>query len=212
MSTTGNRPGPSRPGGRTARTRAAVLDALVDELIETGYAGLTVESVARRAGVHATTVYRRWGNVEGLIIDELDRFSSHEIPVPDTGSFLGDLTGLARGVVALYTDNPQAHPLLETLVAAATSDPHAAKALREFFAIRSQRAAIIVERAVKRGELRADTDGVEVIAALAAPIYYRLLVSRRPLDSMLADRAATAAHAAAVSGAFSTPLPDSPSA
>lgn len=188
-----------------------MLDALVEELVETGYASLTVENVARRAGVHATTVYRRWGNVEGLIVDQMDRFSSHEIPIPDTGSCLDDLRGLARAIVAFYCDSPQAQTFLETLVAAAASDPQAAEALHEFFAVRGERAAIVVERAVKRGELPADTDGAELIAALAAPIYYRLLVSRKPIDTAVADRTAYAAYAAALSGVFSTPPPDSAS-
>src|SRR5690349_18554003 len=80
-----------RPGGRTARVREAVLDATLAELAGRGYAGLTVEGVAARSGVHKTTVYRRWGGVEGLIADALDRGSRLPWPVPDTGTVRGDL-------------------------------------------------------------------------------------------------------------------------
>ncbi|MEU4828600.1 TetR family transcriptional regulator, partial [Actinomadura sp. NPDC023710] len=52
--------GAVRPGGRTARTRAAVLAATQGELEEAGYAGLTLEKVAERSGVHLATLYRRW--------------------------------------------------------------------------------------------------------------------------------------------------------
>jgi hypothetical protein len=51
--------GGPRPGGRTARTRAAVLRAVLDELAGGGYAGTTVERVAARAGIAKTTIYRR---------------------------------------------------------------------------------------------------------------------------------------------------------
>jgi AcrR family transcriptional regulator len=50
-----------RPGGRSARVRAAAIAATLAELAETGYSALSLENVARRAGVHKTTLYRRWG-------------------------------------------------------------------------------------------------------------------------------------------------------
>ncbi|MFC7589155.1 TetR/AcrR family transcriptional regulator [Nonomuraea antimicrobica] len=53
--------GTVRPGGRTARVRAAVLEATQDELVERGFHELTMDQVAARAGVGKTTVYRRWG-------------------------------------------------------------------------------------------------------------------------------------------------------
>ena len=60
-------PGSRRPGGRTARTRAAVMRAVIGELIDNGYAGATVERVAVRAGVAKTTIYRRWRSMDGLL-------------------------------------------------------------------------------------------------------------------------------------------------
>ncbi len=63
-------PGTARPGGRTARTRAAVIQADIGELTEHGYAaGTTVEQVAARAGVAKTTIYRRWRSLDGLLAD-----------------------------------------------------------------------------------------------------------------------------------------------
>src|SRR5215204_176225 len=67
----------ARPGGRTARTRAAVLDATVAELAEHGHAALTVEAVAARAGVNKTTLYRRWGGKDGLLADAVGPGYSH---------------------------------------------------------------------------------------------------------------------------------------
>ena len=65
-------PGSRRPGGRTARTRTAVRDAVLTGLAEHGYPALTVEYVAEHSGVHKTTLYRRWGGVEGMVADAVD--------------------------------------------------------------------------------------------------------------------------------------------
>ncbi|MFI0777237.1 TetR/AcrR family transcriptional regulator [Streptomyces sp. NPDC021212] len=88
-------PGTVRPGGRTARTRAAVRDAVLTGLAEHGYPGRTVEYVAERSGVHKTTVYRRWGSVEGLVADALRLAGEDSWTAPDTGILDGDLRALA---------------------------------------------------------------------------------------------------------------------
>ncbi|WP_439677916.1 TetR-like C-terminal domain-containing protein [Embleya sp. MST-111070] len=193
-----------RPGGRTARTRAEVLSAVLAELGEPDQGGLTMENVARRSGVHVATIYRRWRTVEGLIVDLLTWISFNEIPFPDTGSLEGDLRALSRSIVALYRDDIRFRTMIETIVAGATRDSAAERALHDFFAERNAGAAVIVERAIARGELPPETDGIELIAALGAPVYYRMLVVRRSLDTALADRAAAAAHAAALAGAFAS--------
>ncbi|MCO5972601.1 TetR/AcrR family transcriptional regulator [Actinoallomurus soli] len=190
-----------RPGGRSARVRAAVRAATLSELAEKGYAALTVEGVAARSGVHKTTVYRRWGGVEGLIADALEMAAEEPWPIPDTGSVEEDLRALTRLVVTGFTD-PDEGPVSTAFVAAALQDPAAAAALHGFFASRHDQAARIVTRAVARGELPADTDPAEVVRAAVAPVYYRLFVSREPVDAGVADRAAGAALAAARAGAF----------
>jgi AcrR family transcriptional regulator len=93
-------PGTLRPGGRTARTREAVLQAVIDELSDNGYAGATVERVAERADVAKTTIYRRWGSIDGLLADFMADRAARDIPVPDEGGLDTDLNALARDVVA----------------------------------------------------------------------------------------------------------------
>jgi AcrR family transcriptional regulator len=82
---------------------AAVLAATLEELAAVGYAALTVENVARRAGVHKTTIYRRWKDRESLIADALSGQIASEIPVPDTGALETDLRELARAFVRWAT-------------------------------------------------------------------------------------------------------------
>ncbi|MDO3702266.1 TetR/AcrR family transcriptional regulator [Micromonospora sp. C28SCA-DRY-2] len=191
----------TRPGGRTARVRAAVRAATLAELGEKGYQGLTVEAVAERSGVHKTTVYRRWGNVEGLIADALELASGEPWPVPDTGALDTDLRALTREVLAGFTD-PESGPVATAFVSAAVQNPAAARALHAFFAARHEQSAPVVRRAMARGELPADTDPAEVVRVAVAPLYYRLFVSGEPVDAAVADRAADAALAAARAGAL----------
>jgi AcrR family transcriptional regulator len=192
-------PGTLRPGGRTARVREAVLAAVHDELAQTRYGEMTVEQVAQRAGVAKTTVYRRWGSTEGLVLDLLRDLSNTRIPVPDTGDLAADLQALARGIVAIYRD-PATYALIGTVVAAAVSVPEARQTLTEFFAGRTAQTAIIAERAVSRGELPPGTDTIEVIRLMAAPFYYRMFITGEPVDDDVADRAAAAAVTAAKAG------------
>src|SRR5258708_25599241 len=97
-----NTPGSRRAGGGTARTRGAVMQAVIGELIDNGYAGVTVERVAARAGVAKTTIYRRWGSLDGLLADLMAEHAAQEIPVPDEGDLDADLRTLARRVVASF--------------------------------------------------------------------------------------------------------------
>ena len=193
--------GTVRPGGRTAPVRAAVLRAAADALIEQGFDRLDLADIARRAVVGKTTVYRRWGTVAGLVADLLTDMAEQSSPRSDTGSLDGDLRANARLVRSTLAD-PRQGALFRAVIVAAAGDPRAAEALHRFYALRIAEWAPCVEQAVERGELPAGTDPAEVIRAVSAPLYYRLLVSGDPVDETAADRAAVAAAAAARAGAY----------
>ncbi|MFB6438569.1 TetR/AcrR family transcriptional regulator [Streptomyces sp. NPDC056411] len=193
-------PGETRPGGRTARTRQAVLAAVFEELDDGGFAGLTMERVAQRSGIHVATLYRRWRSAEGLVCDLLTDLSG-SVPLPDTGTLPGDLRTLARSISAFYGE-ARMRRLIQAVVSAAATDPHAATAIRSFFEDRLPLAGRMVERAMVRGELPPDTDPTQVMSALGAPFYYRILIARRPVDDHLAESTATAVWAAARAGAY----------
>lgn len=202
----GVEPGAVRPGGRTARVRAAVLLAAGDVLAEEGFARLDLADVARRAEVGKTTVYRRWGTATGLVADLLLDMAQQSVPRAETGSLLGDLTANARLVRRTLAD-PRQGALFKAVIAAATCDPKAAEALHGFYAVRVEEWAPCVEQAAARGEVPADTDPYEVIRAVSAPLYYRLLTTAVPLDEATADRAAAAAAVAARAGVYVRPRP-----
>ncbi|HEY3000925.1 MAG TPA: TetR/AcrR family transcriptional regulator [Kribbellaceae bacterium] len=176
-----------RPGGRSARVKAAVLASVLDELIESGYAGLTVERVAARAGVHKATVYRRWPVKENLVADALLAQTGRTVPMPDTGSVREDLRLLARAVIANIT-SPQGEGLVRTLVSDAARVPAIAAAARSFWTERFALAGALVQHGIDRGELPPRTDPDFLIESLIAPLYLRLLVTKQPLTDEYADR------------------------
>ncbi|KJY35248.1 MULTISPECIES: TetR/AcrR family transcriptional regulator [Streptomyces] len=194
-------PGTVRPGGRTARVRAAVLEAAGDMLAEQGFHGLDLAEVARRAAVGKTTVYRRWGTVAGLVADLLTDMAEQSLPRSDTGSLEEDLLANAR-LVARTLSDPRQGPLFKAVIAAATCDARTAEALHRFYEVRVAEWAPCVQEAVERGELPGGTEASDVVRAVSAPLYYRLLTTDAPLDEAAARRAAGAAVAAARAGAF----------
>ncbi|MFB7256163.1 TetR/AcrR family transcriptional regulator [Streptomyces nojiriensis] len=192
-----------RTGGRSARVRAQVLEAVGALLLEAGYDGLTVDAVAERAGVHRTTVYRRWRDVGALLADVLDTASDDTWSPPDTGSLEGDLTALNQEVYeALAGGGPT---LTTALIAAGFRSPEAAAALSRFWEDRYARCAVVVTRAAGRGELPGPADGRALLVAATAPLYHELLLVRAAPDPALPHRAARAAAAAARAGAFGAP-------
>jgi AcrR family transcriptional regulator len=176
-----------------------VLAATLAALAETRYRDLTVEQVAQRAGVAKTTVYRRWGSTEGLVLDLLRDLTAGRPPAPDNGNLDSDMRALARDILAAYA-NPGLSTVVASVVSAAVHLPEARQTLSDFFTARTTEMAIIAERAVQRGDLPADTDPVEVIRMLGAPFCYRRFITGEPVDEEVADRAAAAAVAAARAG------------
>ncbi|WP_101782891.1 TetR/AcrR family transcriptional regulator [Nonomuraea indica] len=192
---------PDRPVGRGAKVSAAVHAATLAELVDKGYAALTVEAVAARAGVHKTTVYRRWKDRESLVVDALTGQAAADVPVPDTGSVEDDLRALARSLVAMVTAG-SGPALLAAMFSGGAALPEIAEARHHVFGDRLRRARPVVTRAIERGELPAGTDPDELLRTLAAPIYFRLLMTAEPVDGTTADQAVRVTLAAARSGAL----------
>lgn len=182
--------GTQRPGGRTERTRQAVLHATLDLLAERGFGELTVDAVAERSGVHKTTVYRRWSSPDGLVAAALQMGAEDDWTAPDTGSLEDDLYEVAAEVVRYFTE-PALKELPTASVLAAFQSPQAAEALHDFYADRHVRMAPIAERAVARDEIpagdgrgRARAGGVRADLLSAVPV-----AGKRHGDGGAGDRA-----------------------
>jgi AcrR family transcriptional regulator len=198
--------GTVRAGGRTARVRAAVFEAAFLELRVRGYGAASIEDIAARAGVHKTTIYRRWETKDKLLADALRDLVDIKVLTPDTGSIETDLREFARWIVDVLTSDVGV-AAVSVLFSDAGRLPEIAEIKRELFVERHKLAALMVERAIKRGELPVGTDSRELIGLAVAPIYYRLLVTGEPINPAVADRAAVAALAAARAGALTTASP-----
>jgi AcrR family transcriptional regulator len=189
-----------RRGGRSARVKAAVLAGVVDELAEFGYAGVTFERIAARAGVHKATVYRRWPTKEKLVVDALLIQLSQVIPMPDTGSVREDLRILNHAVVMFIT-SPQGEGLLRALVSQAMLHPEIVAIGRTFWSERFSLVGGVIRRGIERGELPADTDTDFLLETIIGPLYLRLLVTAQPLTTDFVDRVVDWAIAAACNNA-----------
>ncbi|WP_245787281.1 TetR/AcrR family transcriptional regulator [Amycolatopsis saalfeldensis] len=175
-----------RSGGRSARVRADVLAATLEALAEHGTGALTVSEVARRSGVHATSIQRRWGTLQNLILDALLSYSQEQLPTPDTGNLRDDLIALAR-LIASYLDTPLGVALAEAMVAA-DDDPTLADSRAQFWQGRYEATRIVVRRAADRHELAADADHQLALELLVAPLHFRALLTRQPIDEGWIER------------------------
>jgi AcrR family transcriptional regulator len=194
-----------RPGGRSARVREAVLEATIEAIADGGYAGLTIDGVARRAGVHKTTVYRRWETREALVLDALLARSASQVVVPDTGSLRGDLVALLRSIAANITSREGralvVALLLETRGIAGFEDLR-----QQFWATRFELVTAVIEHAIARGELDPTTDADLFVELAIAPLYLRVLVTGEEIDDAFVI--AVTDHVITGAGASSTPLTD----
>jgi AcrR family transcriptional regulator len=169
---------------RGEHVRRTVLTAAFDELAENGANAATVAGVARRSGVHETTIYRRWVTKEKLFVEAMLSRSAEEIPTPDTGSIRGDLIAVVRAVIA-YVTSPVGLAALH--VASLTVDDQL-DARRAFWAGRLDALRPVVERGIARGELRPDTDAGLLLETLIAPLHGRLLLTGETVDEQLGER------------------------
>ncbi|MCX3060225.1 TetR/AcrR family transcriptional regulator [Streptomyces beihaiensis] len=190
-------PGTRRPGGRTARNREAVLEAALELLSELGYAATCVQDIANRSKVAASTIYRRWGNRDGVILDLAQTLVAEPAgALPDTGDLERDLALLGQVIVDVMS-SPRGGVVQSALVAAGVDSPTARKTLAQIVNRRVEDTKLIAERAIERGDVPAGTDARHVINTLAAPIYHRWYIGgERPTTEELHRYARVAAHAA----------------
>ena len=170
---------------RGEHVRQTVLAAAFEELAANGFDGATVAGIAKRSGVHETTVYRRWVTRENLLVAALLERSADAIPTPDTGSTRRDLLAIVRGIIA-YVRSPEGGAVLRA--AALPVDDTYAELREGFWARRLDALSPAVARGIERGDLRADSDARLLLEMLVAPIHGRLLLTGEPVDDDLAEQ------------------------
>lgn len=129
----------------------AILSAAADELVESGYDGLTMDRVAQRAGTNKNTLYRRWPSRAALAVAAYRQIALDDQPLPDTGALRSDALELLRRANRSWTS--PAGRVRRSLLAGVAGDP-------ELLALIHDRAGdagsavwlTILGRAVARGE------------------------------------------------------------
>jgi AcrR family transcriptional regulator len=169
-----------RTGGRSARVREAVLKATLRAVAEQGADAASISEIARSAGVHETSIYRRWPTKEHLVLDALLDYSEATLPIPDTGSLRGDLIEFATEVTA-YLASPLGTTLARAM-AVAGDDDTLATARAQFWKSRLDLSSAMIERAKVRGEVPIDLDVAIALELVIAPLHFRALLTRQASD------------------------------
>jgi AcrR family transcriptional regulator len=169
------------PDRRSERARQAILDAALELCGEQTYAGLTMEGIAKRAGVGKQTIYRWWQSKAAILLEGIAERGGATLNFPDTGDVIADLRTQMNEVVRSF-NSPTFAAYSRGLIAAAQSDPEIAAAVVEtIIKPRVDQCVARLESARQAGQLRPDVDLPDLVELLYAPLYYRLLLHTRPV-------------------------------
>lgn len=161
-----------------------ILDAALDVLAETGYAGMTMDMVAARAKAGKATVYRRWTSKSELVLDAvvcMKKVDTDPAKIPDTGTLRGDLIAMIK--TPSIEDNERKLRIVAGIISMLSSSPELAEAAnRAIVEPRANINRVIMRRAMDRGEIAADCD-IETLALISpSMVAYRLLILGKPVD------------------------------
>ncbi|MCG7609749.1 TetR family transcriptional regulator [Mycolicibacterium sp. (ex Dasyatis americana)] len=166
----------------------AIESAFFEELAAVGYGRLSVDAVARRAGVGKAAIYRRWKSKQDLAVDLVTKVAVAAIDVPDTGTLRGDVRAyLQNGREALT--HRLARTIIPDLLAEAARDPdYAAVIAGQIREPRRLKAAQLFERARQRGEITDDADIDVALDMIGGALYWRQSVMQLDADDKYLDR------------------------
>jgi AcrR family transcriptional regulator len=164
----------------------AIMVATIDLLEREGFARLTMEGVAERAGVGKASLSRRWPNKVALVVEVVRRLAQPQVDLPDTGNLHDDMLAYVRIIVRSRRAKAD---ILGAVGNELVSHPELAQAFRtEILAVLRSKFTILLQRGIDRGELPASTD-VELLADLApALLHHRHLSTGEPMDERLMRR------------------------
>ncbi len=175
---------------RDPRIDDAVLRATVQLIGKTGYADLSVDAIARRAGTSKPAIYRRWPSKAHLVHEAVFPIGD-ATALPDTGSLAGDVREMMRRTVAVLT-SPAARAALPGLVGEMATDLTLHTALLERFGdILSRGLTERLDAAAARGEVRPEVTAADLVEALAGITFLALLTRGEALDDAWVERTAT---------------------
>ena len=173
---------------RVERSRRVILRAALAELGEVGYGAFTIESVAARAGVGKSTIYRHWPGKLPLIADAFQSLNVQPASPEEGGSPRERVVRLMRHLAegAGAADSLFA-ACVPALIDAAERDPEVRRFHHAYNAKRRQRLVDVIAEGVKAGDFPAGLDPEIAALALIGPIFYRRLMTDKPFDPARVD-------------------------
>lgn len=158
-----------------------MLRATLELLDEVGPDDLTVAAVAARSGVHETTLYRRWRNIDQLVLDALTSLSAQHIDFPDMKSVSEDLLATAERLNG-FLQTPIGQVVTRALIGPLKATPTSTERSTEFWMGRLESGNAIYQRAVARGDWPPGKDFTTILETLAARIHFRVSLLNMPFD------------------------------
>ncbi|MEU8657965.1 TetR/AcrR family transcriptional regulator [Actinoplanes philippinensis] len=175
---------------RSERSRNAILQAAMDLLQEKGYADLTVEGIAARAGVGKQTIYRWWGGRGPVVLDALvEQHSGSGGPpaLPDTGDLEADLRPVIRAIVAELADNRLSATTRALTIETLSSEDFAGRMRDRLLRPQLDTVKNRLRSARAAGQVRAGVDLDQAVELLIGPMYHRWMMRTGPLTEEYAD-------------------------
>lgn len=166
---------------RVERSRVVILQAAVDELAEVGYGGVTIESVATRAGVGKSTIYRHWPDKLELIADAFETFHERLVPDVETRPPRESVELLVRHVAQVVVDSTFSR-CIPALIEGAERDARVREFHHRYSGERRQALVDLIALGIETGDFRADLEPELATVALLGAIFYRRLMTNEPFD------------------------------
>lgn len=166
---------------RIERSRRVIREAALREFAEYGYRGFTIESVAARAGVGRSTVYRHWEDKLALIADALETLNEQPAPDPTHANPRERVEILLRHLADVLSDSPFAS-CVPALIEAAEHEATVRDFHHSYSARRRQTLVNSIAAGVESGDFPAGLDPELAALALAGALFYRRLMTGEALD------------------------------
>jgi AcrR family transcriptional regulator len=177
---------PVRGRPRSDQVHRAIIEATRELLIRDGFTKLRLERVAALAGVGKATIYRRWPSKEALALELLFELAGPQIELAESGDTRAELLTVVMNAVRAITETSFG-PVIRALLSQIAGNPSIGDPFREMVVgARRDQVALVIERGIARGDLRADSDPGVATELLVGPVYFRLVFGGR-LDEAFAD-------------------------
>jgi AcrR family transcriptional regulator len=176
---------PGRP--RSEEARKAILESTLELLKQSGFADLSIESIAAHAGVGKATVYRWWPNKGGLVMDAFVSVAEEELSFPPTGPVEKAIREQMKKWSSIF-GGPLGR-VIAAVIGAGQSEPEMLEAFQNYYVEpRRREARELLKQAIENGEIRPDLNPDLILDILYGPLYFRLLIKSGPQTLAFIDQ------------------------